>query len=389
MKLANINLPLNSRIICDDCVFEDNIEIGEDVVIECKRLRLGKNVKIGLKTEQNFRNIAGIRINVKELNIDNDTTICREIMMNGGCINIGSNCYVGELSTINVKKFLKLGNNGVLGKNFTMNGVDIEIGDYFWSNTNVEVGGGGCFEIYSKLRIGYWCHLGRDTFINTSRLVSIGNEVGMRGNLYTHGAYQSMLNGYTVQFGEIYIGDNCWLPSATVHPSVRIGKNTVIAGGSVVITDIPDGSLAAGIPAKVIRRDIYPRKLSSEEREEVMFDFMKVLSEVLSDEFDMKFEIKNGTSEILLNNSIAIIYKDVLNEEIIETYKEKELNRMIFVSNSFTHQRDLENSTFIGLKERQIKGKSDNLSERLLNQLRRHGVRFKFRSIYDRYERWQ
>ncbi|WP_289860646.1 hypothetical protein [uncultured Muribaculum sp.] len=37
-----------------------------------------------------------------------------------------------------------------------------------------------------------------------------------------------------------------------ILPDVRIGSNVIIAAGSIVTKDIPDNSVAAGIPAKVI-----------------------------------------------------------------------------------------------------------------------------------------
>jgi maltose O-acetyltransferase len=41
--------------------------------------------------------------------------------------------------------------------------------------------------------------------------------------------------------------------NVVVHPGVKIGSNVVIGSGSVVVKDIPDGMIAAGNPAKVIR----------------------------------------------------------------------------------------------------------------------------------------
>ena len=52
----------------------------------------------------------------------------------------------------------------------------------------------------------------------------------------------------------VIIGDNVWLGARTiVLPGVRIGDHAVIGAGSVVTQDVPSRTLAAGVPARVIR----------------------------------------------------------------------------------------------------------------------------------------
>lgn len=52
----------------------------------------------------------------------------------------------------------------------------------------------------------------------------------------------------------ITIGENCWFGAgAMVMPGVSIGHRCVIAAGAVVTKDIPDDSLVAGVPGKVLR----------------------------------------------------------------------------------------------------------------------------------------
>ena len=54
--------------------------------------------------------------------------------------------------------------------------------------------------------------------------------------------------------GEIHIEDDVWLAAnVVVIDGVTIGKGAVIGAGSVVTHDIPDNSVAAGNPARVIR----------------------------------------------------------------------------------------------------------------------------------------
>jgi acetyltransferase-like isoleucine patch superfamily enzyme len=55
--------------------------------------------------------------------------------------------------------------------------------------------------------------------------------------------------------GNIVIGDNVWIASrATILKGVTIGEGAVIAAGSVVTKDVPPYCVAAGVPAKVIKR---------------------------------------------------------------------------------------------------------------------------------------
>ena len=52
----------------------------------------------------------------------------------------------------------------------------------------------------------------------------------------------------------IAIGDNVWLGAgAKVMDGVRIGASVVVGAGAVVTNDLPDGSVAVGIPARVVR----------------------------------------------------------------------------------------------------------------------------------------
>lgn len=56
------------------------------------------------------------------------------------------------------------------------------------------------------------------------------------------------------QASEIKIGNDVWLgDNVSILSGISIGNNVVVGAGAVVTKDIPDNSLAVGVPTKVIR----------------------------------------------------------------------------------------------------------------------------------------
>ena len=65
----------------------------------------------------------------------------------------------------------------------------------------------------------------------------------------------------------ISVGNNVWIGAGVqLLPSVTIGDNVVIGGGSVVVKDIPSNSVAVGNPCKAIRAITEKDKLETWDR---------------------------------------------------------------------------------------------------------------------------
>jgi len=88
--------------------------------------------------------------------------------------------------------------------------------------------------------------------------VTIGDDcfVGPNVSIYTacHSIIPEERNSRREWAEPVTIGDNVWLGgNVTILPGVHIGNNCTIGAGSVVTHDIPDDTVAAGNPARIIR----------------------------------------------------------------------------------------------------------------------------------------
>lgn len=103
----------------------------------------------------------------------------------------------------------------------------------------------------------------KNVFIGTD--VLFDNVIGARthiGNNVTLTSGVKIMNHFlepgganqTYAVGDVYIEDGAFLGmNALIVKPIRIGKNSVIAAGSVVVNDIPEGVIAGGAPARVIK----------------------------------------------------------------------------------------------------------------------------------------
>ena len=110
------------------------------------------------------------------------------------------------------------------------------------------------------LQIGDRCVIGRGSHIVAHHSLVIGDDVFTGPYVYI----TDQNHGYAdpdVPIGRqmpvnaaVRIGSGSWLGAgAVVLPGACIGRNVVIAAGSVVRGVIPDRCVAAGVPARVIR----------------------------------------------------------------------------------------------------------------------------------------
>ena len=111
------------------------------------------------------------------------------------------------------------------------------------------------------LRLGNGVVLGRGSHVIADAPASIGDDVFCGPYVYitsTNHSYDDPRQPVGRQWPRsvpVEIGAGSWLGAgAVVLPGARLGRNTVVAAGSVVRGEVPDHAVVAGAPARVVRR---------------------------------------------------------------------------------------------------------------------------------------
>ena len=102
---------------------------------------------------------------------------------------------------------------------------------------NVFINSGCCFQDQGGIELGDGCMIGHQVVIAT-----LNHDLMPERRA-------SMIPA------KVTLGRNVWVGAhATILPGVTIGDNSVVAAGAVVTKDVPANCVAAGVPARVVKR---------------------------------------------------------------------------------------------------------------------------------------
>lgn len=181
------------------------------------------------KTTNKERRDAGLAY-IADNSVFEEMQICRRLLQK---LNFMDRSDFEGISAVIKELFGKLEDAFVNPPFYCDYGKHIEVGKNFFANYNCTL-----LDV-AKIKIGDNCQMAPNVAIYTA-----GHPIHpiTRNSAYEYGK-------------EVTIGDNVWLGGNTVVcPGVHIGNNVVIGAGSVVTKDIPDWSIAAGNPCKVLRQ---------------------------------------------------------------------------------------------------------------------------------------
>ena len=106
------------------------------------------------------------------------------------------------------------------------------------------------------MKVGYNFSRLKGTILDPSHcwLIEIGDDVtfGPQTYVLAHDASTKKYLGYT-KIGKVTIEDGCFIGAdSLIMPGVHIGKNCIIGAKSVVTSNVPDGSVYIGAPARFV-----------------------------------------------------------------------------------------------------------------------------------------
>jgi len=122
---------------------------------------------------------------------------------------------------------------------------NVSVGNYTYGDLNIHT-----FSSDKKVSIGHFCSIADDVVF-----LLAGNHFLDTISTYPFQKKIINSNAESLSKGDIIIDDDVWIGKGVLILSgVHVGQGSVIAAGAVVAKDIPPYSLAAGVPAKVIKK---------------------------------------------------------------------------------------------------------------------------------------
>ena len=152
---------------------------------------------------------------------------------------------------------MPIGKSVILGKNVKI--FHEQLVNLYGCSIGDETKIGAFVEIQANAKIGARCKISSHSFICEGVTIEDEAFIG-HGVMFINDKYPRSTNeDGTMQSGDDWdlkittiksrasIGSN-----ATIMGGITIGKNAMVGAGAVVIHDVPDQKIAAGVPAKII-----------------------------------------------------------------------------------------------------------------------------------------
>lgn len=129
--------------------------------------------------------------------------------------------------------------------------VVVKKGAYFGNGSSVRIGEGS--------QIGEDARIANDTVIGRNVMMGIGVLILSVRHRHDRTDIPIIEQGYD-EAAPVTVGDDVWIGArAILLPGVTVGSHSIVGAGAVVVRDVPEGVVVAGVPARVVKtRDAEP-----------------------------------------------------------------------------------------------------------------------------------
>jgi acetyltransferase-like isoleucine patch superfamily enzyme len=215
--------------------------------------------------------------------IGEDVVLGEGTLVGAPRVVIEDGVQIGPRSTVICEEVLAIGELSQFGADLELRCRRAYLGAGIWAGRSIRFGGGGHRDPWATLAVGDLAFVGDEVFVNVCRPVLIGSEVflTMRSMIVTHNIGHSVLEGFENRFAPVVLEDRSQVGlGAVLYAGCRIGAEAIVASSSYVVGDIPAGSFAIGVPAKVTGSSSH--KLSDSRRLEIARRMIDDLHELLA-----------------------------------------------------------------------------------------------------------
>lgn len=155
----------------------------------------------------------------------------------------GNRTYLLKPTAIDGAKNIFIGNN-------------VMIAHYGWLAAVPHTGREKCtINIGDGTYIGRFCHIYATSQIDIGAKVIMADKVYISDNLHGYeDISMPVIDQPVFQSNEVSIGEGSWIGENVCIIGAEIGKHCIIGANAVVTKNIPDYSIAVGIPAKISKR---------------------------------------------------------------------------------------------------------------------------------------
>jgi serine acetyltransferase len=146
------------------------------------------------------------------------------------------------------EQFIRLGERTLIGP-------EVSLSAGMWPGERLEPEAGWVVRIGDRVNIGRRCSIVGRIGIDIGDDVTFAPDVYVTDHNHRYDNPSLPVATQWVDSAPVSIGAGCWLGTQSVIlPGTTLGRNVVVAAGTVVRGDVPDHAVVAGVPGWVVRR---------------------------------------------------------------------------------------------------------------------------------------